>query len=454
VATLASNCKELVETIFAILTIGALLVPLNIRLSPRELSYVLDHGDVSTLIFLTGFEEIAQKVQPMVSRIERFLAMGGNPPPGFVDFDAITAQQGKEEPPGEVEEEDVAMILYTAGTTGKPKGVVLTHKSWLWSAMNGTTSFRVRPGMKTLTVYPFFHAAGFFNLFISVFNAAPLVTLQKFDPDRFLKIMEREKVNRVANPPTIYNRILQVPDIGRYDLSSVRYLMSGAEVMPDETRNQLKKIFPGAGIYDNYGLTETCSFLTSRSEEYTESKPFSVGIPAISVELRVVDDHGRDVPPGAVGEIIARGPNVMKEYYKDPSRTAEALQHSWLYTQDLGRFDEDRFLYIIERKHNMIISGGENIYPKEVEDVLYRHPKILEAAVYGTLDKTWGQRVHAAVVLKPGEKMTAEEFFEYCREELGSYKRPKSVDFMKALPRNPAGKVLRYQLQDKHGSSS
>jgi acyl-CoA synthetase (AMP-forming)/AMP-acid ligase II len=217
VATLASNCKELVETIFAILTIGALLVPLNIRLSPRELSYVLDHGDVSTLIFLTGFEEIAQKVQPMVSRIERFLAMGGNPPPGFVDFDAITAQQGKEEPPGEVEEEDVAMILYTAGTTGKPKGVVLTHKSWLWSAMNGTTSFRVRPGMKTLTVYPFFHAAGFFNLFISVFNAAPLVTLQKFDPDRFLKIMEREKVNRVANPPTIYNRILQVPDIGRYD---------------------------------------------------------------------------------------------------------------------------------------------------------------------------------------------------------------------------------------------
>jgi acyl-CoA synthetase (AMP-forming)/AMP-acid ligase II len=194
--------------------------------------------------------------------------------------------------------------------------------------------------------------------------------------------------------------------------------------------------------------------LTSLSEEYTESKPFSVGIPAISVELRVVDDHGRDVPPGAVGEIIARGPNVMKEYYKDPSRTAEALQHSWLYTQDLGRFDEDRFLYIIERKHNMIISGGENIYPKEVEDVLYRHPKILEAAVYGTLDKTWGQRVHAAVVLKPGEKMTAEEFFEYCREELGSYKRPKSVDFMKALPRNPAGKVLRYQLQDKHGSSS
>lgn len=454
VATLAVNCRELVETIFAVLRIGAVLVPLNIRLSATELSYIIDHSDVSTIIFLKGFEGIIGQIQPRLKQVKRFLVIGGSPSPNFIDFNAAAAEQSKDEPSIEVQEQDVAMILYTAGTTGRPKGAVLTHENWLWSAINGTIAFRVRPGLRSLIVYPFFHVAGFINLFVCIFSAAPLVTLQKFDPIKFLELIEREKVDRMANPPTVYNRILQAPDVEKYDLSSIRYLMSGAEVMPDETRNQLRRLFPRAGIFDNYGMTEACSFLTSRPEEYTESKPYSVGVPAISVEVRVVDDQGNDVAPNVTGEIIARGPNVMKEYYKDPERTAEALRHGWFYTQDLGRFDEDRFLYVIERKHNMIISGGENVYPREVEEVLYRHPKILEAAVYGCPDPIWGQRVHAAVVLKPGEKMTAEEIFEFCRGDLGSYKRPKSVDFVKSLPRNPAGKVLRYRLKKDDPSQS
>jgi acyl-CoA synthetase (AMP-forming)/AMP-acid ligase II len=220
VATLASNGKELVETIFAVLRLGAVLVPLNIRLSPRELSYIIDHADVSTLIFRAEFEGLIRQVQPTIKKLDRFLSIGENPLVDFIDFNGVAARQPQEEPWGEVREEDVAMILYTAGTTGNPKGVVTTHKSWLWSAMNGTSSWRIHPGIKSLTVYPLFHAAGFFNFFISILNSVPLVMLQKFDPVKFLELIEKEKINRVANPPAVYNMMLQARDIGKYNLGS------------------------------------------------------------------------------------------------------------------------------------------------------------------------------------------------------------------------------------------
>jgi len=303
--------------------------------------------------------------------------------------------------------------------------------------------------MKSLTVYPLFHAGSIANLAGNIFAGYTLVILKAFDPVQMLQLIQEEKVNRLGNPPTVYKMILQQPDIEKYDLSSVRYLMSGSEVMPDATRNQLKKVFPNAGIIDNYGMTETCGGTTSRSEEYTEAKPYSVGLPPVSLRVRVVNEQGEDTAPGEVGEIIVRGPNVMQEYYKDPEKTAEALRNGWLYTQDLGRLDEDGFLYIVERKKNMIISGGENIYPKEVEDVLYRHPKIAEVAVYGAPDEVWGEKVCAAVVLKKGEQLTAEEVIEFSKQNLASFKKPKFVEFVDELPKSPIGKVLRTELKKR-----
>ena len=226
--------------------------------------------------------------------------------------------------------------------------------------------------------------------------------MKDFNPQKVLETIEKEKITRLGNPPTVYRMLLQVPNIADYDLSSVLHLGSGSESIPDDTRNRLKKVFPNAGILENYGMTETCGGLTTRVEIDTDAKPYSVGLPHLSVKIRVVDDRGLDVKPGEIGEIIACGPNIMKEYYQNPEKTAEALRNGWLHTGDLGHFDQEGFLYIIERKHHMIISGGENIYPKEVEDVLFRHPKIAEAAVFGLPDAIWGEKVCAAVVVKQG----------------------------------------------------
>lgn len=285
-----------------------------------------------------------------------------------------------------------------------------------------------------------------------LFNASPQVVLKKFDPKDVLDWIEKEKVNRLMSPATLYNMIVQVPDIEHYDLSSVYWLGHGAERMADETRNRLAELFPRAGIFHPYGMTESCAVITARPVEYEEAKPASVGIPPLLMDMRVVDEQGQDVSPGVVGEIIARGPNIMKEYYRDPEQTAEALRQGWLYTSDLGWVDEDGFLYVVERKQEMIKTGGENIYPKEVEEVLYTHPKIAEAAVFGLPDEIWGQKVCAAVVLKKGEQMKFEEVIGFCKENLASFKKPKEVMFLEDLPRAASGKVKRSELRNMFGS--
>jgi acyl-CoA synthetase (AMP-forming)/AMP-acid ligase II len=242
--------------------------------------------------------------------------------------------------------------------------------------------------------------------------------------------------------------LLLVPDISKFDLSSVRVVGSGAETMPDQTRNNVKQLFPNAGIWEVYGMTEAGGIITVRPENHTASKPFSVGQANLFEDVRVVDEQGNPVPPGEIGEIIVRGPHIMQGYYKDPARNHEALRDGWFYTQDLGRFDEDAFLYVIERKHNMIISGGENIYPKEVEDLLFRHPAVADAAVFGLPDSLWGHRVCAAIVAKKGAQLTEGDVIEFCKGKLAGYKKPRSVFFVESLPRNAVGKVLRSELKE------
>ena len=449
VATLAPNCMELVETIFAVWRIGAVLVPLNMRLSPGEMHYIIEHSDVTVLLFTDRFQETIHQIKPTLKKVRKFVSFNNPPSPGFDDFEVLTNGQGADVPPVGVIENDPATILYTSGTTGKPKGVVATHKNWVWACANASFLKSQNAPIKNLTVYPLFHAGSIINLCGSIFGGNPLVILKEFDPQIMLEQIQKEKVQRMGNPPTVYNMILQHPDIQKYDLSSVIYLNSGAEVMPNETRKRLSRVFVNAGFVDNYGMTETCGNTTSRSEEYTEAKPYSVGIPGITNQVRVVNSKGQDTTPGEVGEIIVRGPNVMQEYYKDPEKTAEAIRGGWLYTDDLGKMDEDGFLMIVERKKNMIISGGENIYPKEVEDVLYRHPKVVDAAVYGVPDKIWGEKVCAAIVLKAGEQMTVEEIIDFSKQNLASFKKPKFVEFIDALPRNTIGKVQRSELKQK-----
>jgi len=248
-------------------------------------------------------------------------------------------------------------------------------------------------------------------------------------------------------PPTVWNFILHLPGIDKYRRDSVRSISSGAEAMPMETKRRLMEVFPNAKIGESYGMTESTATITTCKPEDVERKFASVGKPFTNVEIRLVDELGNDVHHGEVGEILFRGPTMMKGYYKDPEATAEAIREGWMHTGDLGRLDDEGFLYIVDRKKDMIISGGENIYPREIEEVLYQHPKVLEAAVIGLPDPVWGEKVHAVVVPKEGEVLTKEEIIEFCKERIASFKKPKSVSFVDRLPRNPAGKVLKTVLR-------
>lgn len=451
VATLSANCLELVELILAVWRIGAVLAPLNWRLSPDELIHMLNHCDAETLMFSSAFEETVRKITPSIKKVSKFLYTGEKCSAAYIDFEAVTRGQSTQMPRIQVNEDDVAAIIYTSGTTGKPKGVVHTHKNFLWQCVFLTLAtkglWKSRP--KSLLSGPYFHVGGLLNLLWCFFNASPQVILKKFDPKDTLEWIEKEKVNRLHGVATLYNMILQVPEIDQYDLSSVYHLGSGAERMAAKTRQRLKALFPGADIFELYGMTESCGIITTRPLEHSEDKPLSVGVPTLLMEMRVVDKQGHDVAPGVVGEIIARSPIIMREYYNDLERTAEAIRDGWLYTSDLGYLDEDGFLYIVERKNDMIITGGENIYPQEVEGVLYTHSKIAEAAVFGLPDKIWGQNVCAAVVLEKGQKMTPEEIIGFCKQNLASFKKPKSIFFLDALPRAASGKVKRSELRKR-----
>jgi acyl-CoA synthetase (AMP-forming)/AMP-acid ligase II len=286
-----------------------------------------------------------------------------------------------------------------------------------------------------------------------LFGATVVLSTEVFNPVEIMQILERERCNAVLLIPAMANFLLQIPDLDKYDTSSLEAWFSGAAILPTQLRKRIMQAFPHVKVFDCFGQTESSALVAILRHSDAERKVASVGRALPGIEIRVVDAQERDVPVGEVGEAVYRGPNIMKEYYNDPQGTAEAFRGSWFHSGDLVRQDEEGFFYVVDRKKDMIVSGGENIYPAEVEEVLYKHPKILEAAVIGVHDEEWGESVKAIVVTKPGETLTEEEVIEFCKEHLASYKKPRSVDFIDALPRNPAMKVLKTVLRQRYGKA-
>jgi len=449
VATLFTARTEIIELIFAIWRIGAVIVPLNIRLAPPELVYIVDNSDATVLVFEDKFEKIVRKIQPSVPKVKKLLCSGKNPSEDFIDFEATSMTKSTQLPKVDVNESDIASIIYTSGTTGKPKGVVHSHRRWLWTVTHYHTGNSPEEYHRLLTIFPFFHQAAFAFTCGMIGLGNTMVLLEKFNPVEFLETIEKEKITFLVNPPTAWNMVLRVPNLEKYDVSSATMVFSGSERMPLDTLEKLKKLFPGVSIGDGYGMTES-STVSGRPEGYMDSKSLSVGIPQKFWKVRIINEEGKNCAPNEVGEIILSGPCIMEGYYKMPEKTAETIRDGWLYTSDMGYTDEDGFLYIVERKSNMIKSGGENIYPKEVENVLFKHPKIQEAAVFGLPDPTYIQKVCAAIVVKPGEELTAEEVIDFVKENIASFKKPKSVFFMESLPKNAVGKVLRSKLKEMY----
>ncbi len=448
VAGLFFNSNLLLEVYLAVAKSGGVFTPVNFRLAAEEVHYILDNSDTRFFFFGEEFAPLVAQIRPLLPRVEFFVSTS-KVHPGVLEYEALLAGAKDTEPDTVLFDHDECQLMYTSGTTGKPKGALITHGNIMWNLLNLLLGREDKEAQVSMIIGPLYHTAALNNHFtVRIALAGTTILIRNFDAGRVLETIEKEKVNVISAAPAAYHLLLNFPGVEGFDTRSVTKCTAGAATLPDETKKQMLRLFPNAeGIYDVYGCTEASPNIAILKGRDSLRKSECVGPAVAFLEVRIVDEQDREVPAGNVGELTCRGPNVMKGYYKDPQGTADALRGGWLHTGDLARRDEEGFIYIVDRKKDMIISGGENIYPREIEEVLYRHPKIQDAAVVGFPDPLWGESVRAFIVLKEKEIMREEEVIEYCRLHLASYKKPKSVRFVLSLPRNPSGKVLKTSLR-------
>lgn len=451
VAMMLPNVPQFPIIYYAILKLGATVVPLNTLFRASEVEYHLEDSD-SVAFFV--WEAQAEEARKAFIKVEtcRHMVVVNSPgsdylPEGALSYDALRAVASPNFELVWTMPDDTAVILYTAGTTGRPKGAELTHFNMFYNAvftadrLLGLTCHDVG-----LAALPLFHSFGqtcVMNTLIYV--GGTISMLPRFEPDRALEAIQRDRVTYFAGVPTMYFYLVHYPNAERFDTSSLRLCITGGAAMPVPVMKEFEKRY-NVILLEGYGLSETSPVATFNLRE-RERKPGSIGLPIWGTEVRVVNDDDVPVPFGEAGEIVIRGHNVMKGYYKRPEATAEVMRNGWFHTGDIARADEEGYLYIVDRKKDMIIRGGLNVYPREVEDVLYGHPAIDEAAVIGVPDEALGEEVKAIVVLKPGQKVTAEEIIAYCKERMASYKYPRYVEFRDSLPKGPSGKVLKRELR-------
>jgi len=450
VALMLRNGLEFATSFFALARIGAVTVPLNTALKGEELAFQVADSGAAVLIVEPKFHQLFAGVSPAAKGVKYIFVTGDEPPAGTVAFSELLRDRGH--PPVEVrvEEMDSAVIMYTSGTTGRPKGALLSHQAMITGAMNMAQLCDLRVGRdKILVVVPLFHITGLAIAFCSaVYAGITAVIVRKFKSDEALQIIAAEKVTTMVAVPTILWLILNEPEFGNYDLSSMRQFAAGGSASPEELLKACAAKLPGVQLMPGYGLTEATAMThTTTSLDEALTKLGSVGKALPILKARVVDDSGKELPLGQPGELLVKGCQVMKEYWNNPEATRQTIVDGWLHTGDIAKVTEDGYTYILDRMKDMIIRGGENIYSIEVENVLYRHPKVLEAAVVGVSDQVFGEQVKAALVLRPGEQATAEEIQEFCGQHLAYFKVPKYVEFMESLPRNPAGKVIKARLK-------
>lgn len=449
VAILLTNRLEFAVAYYAAVTIGAIAVVLNARCKAPELEFMLRDSEPRVLITEPILYEEVGPVLEHVPGLEAVILCAGDDalPSSTLSFDTLT-QASRKPFQVAIAEDDVAALLYTSGTTGRPKGAMQTHRNLVSNAMIATRLFQFAPGDRTLIVAPFYHATGVNSqLTAMLYAGGTSIVRPAFKADDFMEWIERERVTIGIGVATMFWLMLHSPNFDRYDLSSLRYIIYGGSPAPVELLGQLSRTFPHVQLGNVWGLTECTSIATLLPGSETLRIPESVGLPAPVLQVRVVDAVGQEVPDGESGELIVKGPSVVRGYWRRPEATASTFKEGWLYTGDIGRKDADGFLYVLDRKKDMIIRGGQNIYSIEVENVLYQHPAVLEAAVVGVADEVFGEQVKAVLVPKPGMELDGVEVRDFCRRAIADYKVPKYVEIVSALPRNPGGKVIKAQLR-------
>ncbi|MCL6559431.1 MAG: AMP-binding protein, partial [Firmicutes bacterium] len=371
-------------------------------------------------------------------------------------YEELLANSSGTDPEITVDENQMAILMYTGGTTGRPKGVMLSHRNLMTAMLDLTLTFRFDKSDTTCFILPMFHASLWPVLCVLIVGGRAAI-LRRPDLTKILELIQEEKCTHINAVPTIYNWLMEHPDLDKFDLSSLKKITyAGSPIAPELLKKMIQKY--GNIFWQGYGLTEAAPSLTAlRPEDHVVEGPpekvrrlKSVGREMYMSTVKVVREDGSEVAPGEVGEIVARGKNIMMGYWKMPDKTSETLKDGWLHTGDIGTVDEDGYIYLLDRKHDMIITGGENVYPREVEDVLYEHPAVMEAVVVGVPDERWGEAVKAVVVLKEGMKADEEEIIRFAKSRLAGYKCPKSIDFRDSLAKTTVGKINRSQIKKEY----
>jgi long-chain acyl-CoA synthetase len=448
VVVMMPNCPEVFVCYPAIWRAGMTAIPVLFLLESHELRYIVENSGARAIV---TSPEIHHKVADALVGLGRdvhVITTGGPAlsPPGCLSFDELVSRH---EPMTTIvprEPHDVATILYTSGTTGQPKGVMQTHHNLYANAMNSwnTATSRDR-GETSLLVLPLAHSFGLGVLVGGYLFGGRAVLMRWFNPEEALSLIQKHRVKSMAGVPTMFVYMMMHPKAGDYDTSSVTRWLVGAAPMPTEQLREFERRFGGMMLV-GYGLTESCPGIAVEREAMPR-KPGSTGIPMEGVHVRIVDDDGKDLPRGKIGEVIARGENISPGYYGNAAATAETFRDGWLFTGDMGYLDDDGYLFIVERKKDLVIRGGFNVYPKDVEEVIYRHPAVKEAAVVGVPDLRMGEEVCAYVVTRDGATVSAEDLILHCQANLAKYKTPRYVEFVDALPKTNIGKIQKKELR-------
>jgi fatty-acyl-CoA synthase len=451
VALLFYNCPQFTESYYALVKIGAIVVPLNLRLAVPELIYEANNSDCTRIIYSAEFSEVMSKLRPKLSKVKSYICHGETCPSDTTKYEELITGSPAGEPKVDVQMEDGCDIFYTGGTTGLPKGAYRTHENVIWVALTCGMCLKFGADNVVLASPPLFHIVSNYLTLSSFFFGSTIVMVKAFDPVKTLELIQKEKVTHVWLVPAMSTAIWNLPDVSKYDLSSLQVYTTGGAPMPTGLKMRIKEHLPNVYFTESYGSTET-GWIASHGPTGLPWKE-GQGIPCFSQKLRLMDDNENEVPHGDIGEVAVQGPLTIQNYYNDSKMTKETIRNGWFHTGDLARLDEEGYLYIVDRKKDMVISGGENVYSVEVERVILTHPKISEAAVIGLPNEKWGEQVTAVVVLKSGEELTEDELMSFCRKELAGYKCPKGVKFVTdPLPRTSFGKVLKRELRDRFSS--
>lgn len=450
VALLTYNHPEFLETIFAANRIGAAFLPLNYRLAPAEWQYILGHSGAVAIVTEAEFRDDLDDLAAGLPGLRHRLLLSERVSGSWTSYeDLVRRNSGREVPAVALAADELQRLMYTSGTTSRPKGVCISHGNLLWKNFGHITEFGLTSNDLTLVCGPLYHVGGLdLPALATLHVGGSLVLMRKFEARGALRLVERDRPTNIWLPPAMMNAILQLPDLADYDKSSVRFIIGGGEKMPEPLVARIAAAFPGTWFADAYGLTETVSGDTFNDAAHMLSKVGSVGRPVVHLEVRIVDAEGRELPAGELGEVALRGPKVSSGYWRDEAATATAFRDGWFHTGDMGRIDHDGYLYVEDRKKDMIISGGENIATPEVERVLYEHPEVVEAAVIGIPHPKWGEVPKAIVVVRDGAAADAAALSEFCRARLARFKTPAEFEFVGSLPRTPSGKVLKRALRD------